>query len=146
MRVSDVREAEEHGCGLQAGDWRARAAGRLGLRSAAPKTKSQRTPSRCPSTQEMKKNRPKLDGQRCSSSEGLCPKHLCSRSVAIAESQHGGGWKGPLWVTQPKPLPKQGHPEQAAQDLVQAGLEYLERRRQPSLRDHPRRPSKLPYI
>ena len=25
----------------------------------------------------------------------------------------------------PTPLPKQGHPEQAAQDLVQAGLEYL---------------------
>jgi len=29
----------------------------------------------------------------------------------------------------PNPLPKQGHPEQAAQDLVQAGLEYLQRRR-----------------
>jgi len=27
------------------------------------------------------------------------------------------------------PLPKQGHQEQAAQDLVQAGLEYLQRRR-----------------
>jgi len=25
----------------------------------------------------------------------------------------------------PTPLPKQGHPEQAAQDLIQAGLEYL---------------------
>jgi len=29
----------------------------------------------------------------------------------------------------PTPLLKQGHPEQAAQDLVQAGLEYLQRRR-----------------
>ena len=29
----------------------------------------------------------------------------------------------------PTPLPKQGHPQQAAQDLVQAGLEYLQRRR-----------------
>ena len=29
----------------------------------------------------------------------------------------------------PTLLPKQGHPEQAAQDLVQAGLEYLQRRR-----------------
>jgi len=29
----------------------------------------------------------------------------------------------------PTPLPKQGHLEQAAQDLVQAGLEYLQRRR-----------------
>ena len=39
------------------------------------------------------------------------------------------GWKGPLWVTQPNPLPKQGHPEQGAQHHVQAGLEYLQRRR-----------------
>ena len=29
----------------------------------------------------------------------------------------------------PSPLPKQGHLQQAAQDLVQAGLEYLQRRR-----------------
>jgi len=29
----------------------------------------------------------------------------------------------------PTPLPKQGHLEQAAQDLVQAGFEYLQRRR-----------------
>ena len=29
----------------------------------------------------------------------------------------------------PTPLPKQGHLEQAAQDLVQVGLEYLQRRR-----------------
>jgi len=29
----------------------------------------------------------------------------------------------------PIPLLKQGHLEQAAQDLVQAGLEYLQRRR-----------------
>jgi len=36
----------------------------------------------------------------------------------ITESQHGRGWQGPLWVTQSNPLPKQGHPEQAAQDLV----------------------------
>ena len=36
----------------------------------------------------------------------------------IPESQHGRGWQGPLWVPQPNPLPKQGHPEQAAQDLM----------------------------
>jgi len=53
---------------------------------------------------------------------------LCHR---ITESQNIQGWKGPLWVTQPNPLPKQGHPEQAAQDCVQAGLEYLQRRRLP---------------
>jgi len=29
----------------------------------------------------------------------------------------------------PTPVPKKGHLEQAAQDLVQAGLEYLQRRR-----------------
>jgi len=47
----------------------------------------------------------------------------------ITESQNVGGWQGPLWVTQPNPLPKQGHPEQAAQHRGQAGLEYLQRRR-----------------
>jgi len=33
----------------------------------------------------------------------------------------------------PTPLPKQGHLEQAAQDLVQAGLEYLQTDRLHSL-------------
>ena len=34
-----------------------------------------------------------------------------------------------LWGSSgPTPLPKQGHLQQAAQDLVQAGLEYLQRR------------------
>ena len=51
----------------------------------------------------------------------------------FTESQHGRGRKGPLWVTQPNPLPKQGHPEQGAQHRVQAGLEYLQRRRLHSL-------------
>ena len=50
-------------------------------------------------------------------------------ALRITESQHGRGWQGPLWLNQSNPLPKQGHPEQAAQDLVQAGLEYLQRRR-----------------
>jgi len=45
------------------------------------------------------------------------------------ESQNGRGWKGPLWVTQSNPPQKQGHLEQAAEDLVQVGLEYLQRRR-----------------
>ena len=39
----------------------------------------------------------------------------------------------------PTPLPKQGHPEQAAQDLVQAGLEYLQRRRLHNLSGQPDR-------
>jgi len=51
--------------------------------------------------------------------------------------QNVRGWQGPLWVTQPNPLPKQGHPEQAAQDLVQVGLEHLQRRRLHSLPGQP---------
>jgi len=37
----------------------------------------------------------------------------------------------------PIPLPKQGHPEQAAQDLVQAGLEYLQKKRLHNLPGQP---------
>jgi len=37
----------------------------------------------------------------------------------------------------PTPLPKQGHPEQAAQDLVQVGFEYLQRRRLHNLHGQP---------
>jgi len=44
-----------------------------------------------------------------------------SQNHRITESQNGRGWKGPLWVTQSNPLPKQSHLQQAAQDLVQAG-------------------------
>jgi len=69
------------------------------------------------------------------------------------ESQNGRGWKGPLWVTQSNPLPKQGHPEQAVQDLVQAGLEYLQRRRLHNLPGqpgpglcHPQREEVLPCV
>ena len=51
------------------------------------------------------------------------------------------------------PLPKQGHPEQAAQHRGQAGLEYLQRRRLhslpgqpgPGLR-HPQREEVLPHL
>ena len=83
--------------------------------------------------------------------------HLTSPHVPISwkgsESQNGRGWKGPLWVTQSNPLPKQGHPEQAAQHRIQAGLEYLQRRRLhnlprqpvPGLR-HPQREEFLPRV
>ena len=47
------------------------------------------------------------------------------------------GWKGPLWVTQSNPLPKQGHLQQVVEDLVQVGLEYLQRRRLHSLPGQP---------
>ena len=71
----------------------------------------------------------------------------------ITESQHGQGWQGPLGVTQSNPMPKQGHPAQAAQHCVQAGLEYLQRRRLhnlpgqpgPGLR-HPQREEVLPRV
>jgi len=33
-------------------------------------------------------------------------------SPLLTESQNVRGWKGPLWVTQSNPLPKQGHPGQ----------------------------------
>jgi len=52
----------------------------------------------------------------------------------------------------PAPLPKQGHLQQAAQDLIQAGFEYLQRRRLhnsgqpvPVLR-HPQREEVLPHV
>jgi len=53
----------------------------------------------------------------------------------------------------PTPLPKQSHLEQAAQDLVQMGLEYLQRRRLhnlfgqpvPVLR-HPQTEEVLPHV
>jgi len=53
----------------------------------------------------------------------------------------------------PKPLPKQGHLQQTAQDCFQAGLEYLQRRRihhlhgqlVPVLR-HPQREEVLPHV
>ena len=41
----------------------------------------------------------------------------------------------------PTLLPKQGHLQQAAQDLVQAGLEYLQRRRLHSLPGQPGMPA-----
>ena len=71
----------------------------------------------------------------------------------ITVSRHGRGWKGPLRVTQPNPLPKQGHPEQGAQHRGQAGLEYLQKRRLhspsgqpgPGLR-HPQREEVLPRV
>ena len=55
--------------------------------------------------------------------------------------------------SRPTPLPKQGHLQQAAQDLVQAGLQYLQRRRLhnlsgqpvPGLR-HPQREVVLPHV
>ena len=63
------------------------------------------------------------------------------------------GLEGTSGVTQSHPLLKQGHPEQAAQDRVQAGLEDLQRRRLHSLPGqpgpglhHPQREEVLPHL
>jgi len=47
----------------------------------------------------------------------------------ITESQDGRVGRDLCGSSSPIPLPKQGHPEQAALDHVQAGLEYLQRMR-----------------
>jgi len=53
----------------------------------------------------------------------------------------------------PTPLPKQGHQEQAAKDRIQAGLEYLQRRRLHKLPEqpvpghhHPQSEEVLPHV
>ena len=58
-----------------------------------------------------------------------------------------------LCGSSPTSLPKQGHLQQAAQDLVQAGLEYLQRRRLHSLSGqpvpvlhHPQSEAVLPHV
>jgi len=64
-----------------------------------------------------------------------------------------GAGKDLCGSSSPNPLLKQGHLQQAAQDLVQAGLEYLQRRRLnnlsgqpvPVLR-HPQREEVLPHV
>jgi len=98
---------------------------------------------------------PKGCGQRglVSLRAGKKRKQMKGCSLQITESQNGRGWKGPLWVTQSNPLPKQGHPEQAAQELVQVGLEYLQRRRLHNLPGqpgpvlcHPQREEVLPHL
>jgi len=78
---------------------------------------------------------------------------LDSFTCSFTESQHGGSWKGSLGIIQSNPQPKQGYPEQAAQDHVQTGFEYLRRRRlhNPSGQPdpglcHPQREEVLPSV
>ena len=67
----------------------------------------------------------------------------------ITESQNGRGYGS----SSPTLLPKQGHLQQAAEELVQVGLEYLQRKRLhnlpgqpvPVLR-HPHREEVLPHV
>jgi len=52
-----------------------------------------------------------------------------------------------LWgSSSPTPLLKQGHLQQAAQDLVQAALEYLQRRDSTTSLRHPQREEVLPHV
>jgi len=53
----------------------------------------------------------------------------CSLKAVVTESWNGGGDRDLCRSSGPTPMPKQGHLEQAAQDLVQAGFEYLQRKR-----------------
>ena len=70
-------------------------------------------------------------------SREVCNVGVSDRGHRITESQNGRGWKAPHGSSSPTLLPKQGHLQQAAQDLVQAGLEYLQRRRLHSLPGQP---------
>jgi len=69
-----------------------------------------------------------LELQQSPATEPAPPPNAETQNPRNPESQHGRGLRGTLWVTQSNPLPKQGHPEQAAQHRVQAGLEYLQSR------------------
>ena len=91
-----------------------------------------------------------LKGTYCSTIElpfvCLCPSYGTSNILLFTESQNhkmvgvGGDLCG---SSSPTPLPKQGQVQQAAQDHVQAGFEYLHRRRlpQPLWAACPRAPS-----
>jgi len=67
--------------------------------------------------------------ERRGAGAGMC---LCIPSETPAQAQNHrmvGTGRDLCGSPSPTLLPKQGHPEQAAQGLVQAGLEYLQRRR-----------------
>jgi len=88
------------------------------------------------------------------------PLHPCRRLVlavvSVTASQNHrmvGVGRDLCGSSSPTLLPKQGHPQQAAQDHVQAGLEYLQRRRLHNLPGqlvpglhHPQREEVLPRV
>ena len=79
-----------------------------------------------------------LSGRRAFCSESALVKGL---SVLTEESQNHRMFRvgrDLCGSPSPTPLPKQGHPEQAAEDRVQMGLGYLQRRRLHSLSGQPR--------
>ena len=75
----------------------------------------------------------------------ICTESLNHRILGVGRDLCGS--------SSPTPLPKQGHLQQAAQDFVQVGLEYLQRRRLHNLPGqpvpglhHPRREEVLPHV
>ena len=77
---------------------------------------------------------------------------FCRNSIFVNHRMVGVG-RDLCGSSSPTLLPKQGHLQQAAQDLVQAGLEYLQRRRLHSLPGqpgpglcHPQREEVLPHV
>ena len=77
-----------------------------------------------------------LDSLVQNSAEGPAVFHGFTHTESQNHRMSGVGrdlWGSPS----PTPLLKQGHPEQAAQDRVQAGLEYLQRRRLHNLPGQP---------
>ena len=78
-----------------------------------------------------------------------------SKSLGLRSQNHRmfGVGKDLCGSSSPTPLTKQGHLQQAAQDLVQAGLEYLQRRRLHNLPGqpvpvlcHPQSKEVLPHV
>jgi len=72
--------------------------------------------------------------------EGSCPRSLRAGFVSnlyCTFHRMVGVGRDLCGSPSPTPCPSQGHPEQAAQDRVQAGLEYLQRRRLHSLPGQP---------
>lgn len=62
---------------------------------------------------------------------------LWLKAIRATESRTGWGWKGPVGFIWPYPLPKRGHPEQAAPDHVPMAFEYLHGWRLPKLPGQP---------
>jgi len=99
---------------------------------------------------------PVAAGPGAESSVASSPAHmlfrtpLATRGSRITECS---GLEGTSGSSSPTPLPKQGCLQQAAQDLVQVGLEYLQRRRLRNLPGqpvprlcHPQREEVLPHV
>ena len=93
-------------------------------------------------------------GPRSLIRHGQCQAVLVSPRITESQNHRMAGFGRDLWgSSSPTPLPKQGHLQQVAQDLIQVGSEYLQRRTfhnasgqpVPGLR-HPRSKAVLPRV